>query len=411
MTNSTSLADYPNGFLLLLISFIDPICQIFNFPQWQEHLPFGLGDSESIGWLSHEVPEPVYKIFPKLLSYQDYLQQTNSQLGLSSLYTFAFKTSSTTLGDVTSSDALLVLMVLVLILRKLKKALNPLFCSIGRTLARKRHGLEWEKQNEEKITKFGEYVFRLIYHFSLSLYGVVYFYDKPWWDKSQGGTTTLWKDFPFHEIPPGMSWYYMLQCAYNVDAYISLIELSVDVKFQNPFRLRMPIQLSWKPTVRGDFREMYIHHVITNCLVIGSSFFRLTRVGSMVFLIHDISDVPVDMSKLANFLKSTKTTIVCFATMVIVWAITRMTILPFVIAKSIWSETYLLYDGGHVDPRLYKMYFGVFFPLVVGIILLHYFWFTMFIKIAYYLIAKGKVQDYTEHKNDEAEVEVSKKKN
>ena len=410
MTKVPSLADYPSGTLLLISSLLDPIFQALQIPKWQERLPFGLGDVNSNGWLSYELPPPLSSTLPKLLSYSDFLAETNSNISPSSLFKFAFETSSTSLGDLSSSDALITLLLLVFVLRKIKRTLNPLFCSLGRTLARKTHGLEWEKDNEEKIIKFGEYVFRLIYHFSFSLYGVLSFRDKPWWDDSRGGTTNLWLEYPNHEIETGMTWYYLLQSAYNVDAFFSLLELSTDVKLQNPLKtLGSPIKISWKPTVRGDFREMFVHHVITNCLIFGSSYFRFTRIGSMVFMIHDISDVPVDMSKLANFVKWSKATVFCFVTMVIVWVITRMTILPFVIVKSVWYESPLLYTHGDFNMKTYKMYYKFFIGLLVGITALHYYWFTMFIKIARAL-TKGKIQDYTEHKKDEDEI-ASKKDN
>jgi len=131
----------------------------------------------------------------------------------------------------------------------------------------------------------------------------------------------------------------------------------------------------------------------------------------MVFLIHDISDVPIDMSKLANFVKWTKTTVVCFVSMVIIWTVTRMTILPFVIVKSVWCESHLVFstsdDGwvGMMDARTYRMHFGYFFALLCGITALHYFWFGIFIRIARDL-TKGKVQDYSEHKKGEPEAET-----
>ena len=47
-----------------------------------------------------------------------------------------------------------------------------------------------------------------------------------------------------------------------------------------------------------------------------------------------VSDVPVDLSKLANFLKWKVTTVVCFGTMVLTWLYTRLYILP---VKIYWT--------------------------------------------------------------------------
>ena len=154
----------------------------------------------------------------------------------------------------------------------------------------------------------------------------------------------MWIGHPNHPVEPGMSWYYLVQCAYNVDALISLLTLSFTIEPVNPLAyssaleflerehvvdenqrkqqvLKMMVssrdqtvlwtpffQVKWSPTRRGDFREMMVHHIVTNMLIFFSSYYRFTRVGSMIFLIHDLSDVPIDMSKLANFVKWKATT-------------------------------------------------------------------------------------------------------
>ena len=405
MVHPISLESYPPGPFILVTYILNTIFLSIGIPQWREYLPFGLGDADSNGWLSHDSPAPISTVLPDLLTFKEYLQSTNVKNGhnLSSVYKFAFQTSNTSLGALTTVDSMVVLFFIVLLLRKVKRTLNPLFSSVGRTIARTTHGVEWEKENEEKIIKFGEYVFRFMYHSLFSIYGVIYFWDKIWWDKSRGGTTHLWIGYPNQEIEPGMTWYYMLQSAYNVDAFISLVELSFVMKLKNPFGgstfLCSPIDVSWSKTVRGDFREMMMHHIITNCLIFGSSYFRFTRIGSMIFVIHDVSDVPVDMSKLAHFVKWDKTTVVCFLTMVVVWIITRMTFLPFVIVKSVWYESELVLDNPSLDPRFYKMYFFVFMGLLTGITMLHYFWFSMFIKIAKDMTKGKPIEDHTEKKN------------
>jgi hypothetical protein len=301
--------------------------------------------------------------------------------------------------------------MLVLILRQVKSFACPIFCQIGRKLGRSTHGAEWERNNEEKIQKFGEYVFRLFYHSFVSGFGLWYFWNKPWWNDNQGGTRTLWEEYPYQPISNGMIWYYLIQSAYNLDAVASLIQLSFVVKLGNPFvsKGKGPhrlISIEWSPTCRGDFREMAIHHVITNLLVIGSSHFRLTRIGSMVFLVHDISDVPVDLSKLANFMKWKVTTIFCFVSMVITWAVTRLGILPFVIFKSVITESHLTTMG--LDVKSYYMWRPFFYVLFSGIIALHIFWFHLFLKIGYALAFKKELHDYTEHKNGEQEVKCQK---
>jgi hypothetical protein len=400
--------DCPSGFLLIAIKGFELVANAYPFqqPNWREKMPFGLGETI----LSHQVPEQVFgENYEKLDSYADFLQDRSSHHSFSKLYEYAFQTHSTALGDLLSKDAIVTCLFLVLILRQIKNIICPLFSSVGRNLARSTHGIEWERNNEEKIIKFGEYMFRLLYHFGVSVFGLYCFIGRSWWSKD--GQQDLWIGYPSHPIESDMTWYYLVQSAYNVDAMVSLIQLSFVVNFQNPFSskksgIQSPVSMNWSPTCRGDFAEMAVHHVITNLLIFGSSTFRLTRMGSMVFMVHDISDVPVDMSKLANFMKWKITTIICFVTMVIVWAITRMGILPFVIYKSVLTQSHLTVPA--IDVRAYYMIRPTFYVLFAAIIALHFFWFQIFIKIGYNLVFKKEIHDLSEHKNGEKQVESKK---
>jgi hypothetical protein len=168
--------------------------------------------------------------------------------------------------------------------------------------------------------------------------------------------------------------------------------------------------LHWSTTVRGDFREMMAHHIVTNTLIFFSSYYRLTRVGSMVFLIHDISDVPIDMSKLANFVKWRVTTIVCFFIMVLLWVVTRLTIFPFVICGSVITESYeYLVVRGSLDPALHDAYYLFFYALLGALVMLHVTWFVILLRIGWTLVTTGERHDYTEHKSGEMKQHLTKK--
>jgi hypothetical protein len=402
-----SLEDCPNCVILYLISLFDKTLGLLNI-QWREFLPPKAQDI-----FNTETPSSFYASLgnpPTLPSYVDFVHQNGKIINRDSMFNmfqYAFKTSSTALGDLTSNDALLTLFLLVIMLRQLKSFFIPKFCSVGRNLGRTTHGVDWELQNEERITKFGEYIYRLIYHSSMSIFGLLYFHDAPWWnwDSEQSGTRHIFLDHPHHEISIGMIWYYLFQAAYNLDAVLHLLELSFVISLHSPIkngRLQNPVNIKWSEKVRGDFREMFIHHVITNLLIFGSSWFRFTRVGSMVFLVHDISDVPVDLSKLANFLKWKTGTIICFVSMVLMWIATRLYVLPFYIYRGVLKYSNLLVsENGNMDVRFYIMYRPFFYWLFAGLIALHFFWFYVFIRIAMDLVSKSELNDYSEHKNGE----------
>ena len=125
----------------------------------------------------------------------------------------------------------------------------------------------------------------------------------------------------------------------------------------------------------------------------------------MIFLIHDLSDVPIDMSKLANFVKWKTTTIICFVVMVLMWVVTRLTIFPFVVFRSVLFESYEnLVVRGTMDPALYEAYYIVFYLLLGALLLLHITWFLILLRIGWALVSKGETHDYSEHKGGERQV-------
>ena len=398
---SLELSSYPPAPIVWSYNAVDTVCQFAGCEGWREVLPTSM--TESGAWFSSEykLEKPVSQLMPPLLTYHQFLTNSNThaqhdnKITLESFKTYAFETPSTALADVTTSTSFPVLVVLVLIIRTLKGILMPRFSKFGRNAAIHTHGKAWEAQNEERIFKFGEYVFRLLYHIVISVTGIYIFWNKEWW--LSGGTPTLWLNYPNQPIETGMIWYYLVQCAYNIEAMINLLEISFTIDTSSGGLPR----IKWSKDARGDFREMFVHHVVTNMLVIGSSFFRFTRAGSMVFLVHDISDIPVDLSKLANFLKWKMATVVCFVSMCLVWMATRLGIFPFKVYRSVIQESLMVCTSGVINP-IYYVHYQPFFVVLIGLLLLlHTAWFGMFIKMGYVLVSKGETHDLSEHKKGE----------
>jgi len=406
MEGQGETATGPPASCLIISSVLECFFTSIYFSQWRTYLPHALGNPSLNGCLSNSPPKQIFEQYNDHISYHTFLTQNHLDQSLSSLYTFAFRTPTTSLGILTSKDSIAALIILVLTIRHIKAVLLPIFCNIGRNISISTHGPDWEHKNPERIMKFGEYVFRFLYHSTLSAVGVWYFWDAPWWDESKGGTANLWLEFPNQGIDVGMIWYYLVQCAYNIDAIIYLMEHSIIIKFQSPAPLntngwQSPLKVSWNPNRRGDFLEMAVHHVITNLLVIGSSHFRLTRGGVFVFMLHDISDIPVDMSKLANFMKRKLATTLCFTIMVITWTALRLGILPFVMLKSVVTESHLVCSSGKIPLDMYHMWYPLFFGMMVSIIALHVHWYIILIRIGWHLLNKGEAHDLTEHKQGE----------
>ena len=300
-----SLEGLPPAPIIWTYNALDCLCEYLGFcAHWRDALH--LNDNPESWWSdTYRVP-PLKGYFPPLVTFPEFLRKqqpfdsgvnhnyTIPQL-VHAAYRYAFHTPSTALGVLTTPTAAVVVLALVVWLRAGKALVLPWCRAVGRRAAHRTHGAAWVEANPVRITKFGEYVVRLVYHTTIAVYGLWYFHDKEWWQP--GNTVVVFQGFPHHDIQPGMAWYYLMQAAYNLDALYSLMVLSFVVQLRSPLRptttakstsssssslpnWQSPIVIQWSPMVRGDFQEMMVHHVITNALVIGSSFFRIARVGS-----------------------------------------------------------------------------------------------------------------------------------
>jgi TLC domain len=115
-------------------------------------------------------------------------------------------------------------------------------------------------------------------------------------------------------------------------------------------------------------------------------------------------DVPVDLSKLANFLKWKATTALCFCTMAITWLYTRLYILPVKIYWTTITKSHYVLERGVTPVLCYVCYRHFFFMFLGLLILLHAAWFMMFLRIFRTLVVKRECHDYSEHKNGELEL-------
>lgn len=106
---------------------------------------------------------------------------------------------------------------------------------------------------------------RCLYYIYSFIYGVVILWDKPWlWDIMH-----CYYNYPYHPVTNDLWWYYMVSMAF----YWSL-------SFSQFFDVR-----------RKDFWQMFIHHIATISLMCFSWISNLTRIGSLVLVVHDCADI------------------------------------------------------------------------------------------------------------------------
>ncbi|XP_008336456.2 ceramide synthase 2-like [Cynoglossus semilaevis] len=78
-----------------------------------------------------------------------------------------------------------------------------------------------------------------------------------------------------------------------------------------------------------DFKEQIIHHLATLVLLSFSWCVNYIRVGTLVMLVHDASDVLLESAKLFNYAKREDISHSIFVVFATVFMVTRLVIFPF----------------------------------------------------------------------------------
>jgi hypothetical protein len=160
-----------------------------------------------------------------------------------------------------------------------------------------------------------------------------------------------------------------------------------------------------------DYYVMYTHHLATIFLVCSSYCSGALRVGMVILLLHDASDISVDLLKLANYCKMegprglfiVETT---FVTNLCTWVYFRLYYFPFVVIHSLCTDVVRLvcpdgYPWNATDPGcnglvlnnggIWAVWPGVCCLFILMI--LHLYWFFLFLRIFYKLVSGEEGHD------------------
>ncbi|EFO94015.1 hypothetical protein CRE_19468 [Caenorhabditis remanei] len=124
-----------------------------------------------------------------------------------------------------------------------------------------------------------------------------------------------------------IGWYYMIETGFY---YSLLIASSFDVR-------------------RSDFWQLMVHHVITIFLLSSSWTINFVRVGTLILLSHDISDVFLEGGKLVRYDAHNKNmTNFMFVLFFTSWVLTRLIYYPFIVIRSAVTEAAALIQPDYV---------------------------------------------------------------
>ncbi|KJE95781.1 longevity protein [Capsaspora owczarzaki ATCC 30864] len=224
-----------------------------------------------------------------------------------------------------------------------------------------------------KMVRFQEAVWRLIYYTTAFVWSVYILSGYPWLTD----TDYCWIGYPEKQtLDPTIQWIYFIQLGF----YMSLLfSQFTDVK-------------------RKDFWEMFIHHVVTIFLVAFSYHANFIRIGTLVLLVHDVSDIFLEGAKAFNYLKYQKLCDATFVVFAIVFFVARLFVYPrYVLKSAFWDVRALL----NTEP-----FFGLwFFNILLWILqALHVMWFITIFKMVISFASKGEVSG-DDRSDSEAEEE------
>uniref|UniRef100_A0A667ZRR7 Ceramide synthase 4b n=1 Tax=Myripristis murdjan TaxID=586833 RepID=A0A667ZRR7_9TELE len=200
-------------------------------------------------------------------------------------------------------------------------------------------------------------------------------FTRPWfWDHRE-----CWKHYPVQPMERVHYWYYMLELGF----YCSLLlRISVDIK-------------------RKDFKEQVIHHFATIFLLSFSYCANYIRIGTLVMLLHDSSDILLESAKMFNYgtgwRKTCDTLFIVFA---VVFLVTRLVIFP----------TKIIHTTLVLSMEVFEPFAGYYFFNVLLMVLqaLHIFWAVLILRMAYKFLFLGKL-DKDERSDEESEAEEDEK--
>ncbi|CAN8003771.1 unnamed protein product [Ixodes hexagonus] len=212
---------------------------------------------------------------------------------------------------------------------------------------------------EKKLGKFTETAWRFVFYASVFVYGLYVLRDKPWlWD-----TLHCWYDFPNHPVADETWWYYMVELGFYVACTLS--------HFAN--------------TKRKDFWQMFIHHIVTIVLLCLSWTINLHRVGTLVLIVHDFADVPLEFARMARYATWLGLANAMFAVFTVSWIVSRVGLYPY---RVVYSAVFDAPEIVGMAPVYY-----IFGFLLMALQLMHIIWTWMILRAAFQAITNKGVEE------------------
>jgi hypothetical protein len=189
--------------------------------------------------------------------------------------------------------------------------------------------------------------------------------DEPYMPKYLGGSGDLSigvspKYIPFAPYNENLKYYILVTAGYHIAHAVVLLLFSAK---------------------RNDFVEMMLHHICAVYLFGGLYFLNTWEVGAVCAFLHDIADIFVNHAKIWGETGHDVLGGIGMLMLMTVWFYTRLMVLPYCM--------YTIYHGEPIGK--YCREFIVYF--LACMLLLHAFWFSIFVKMITKFLKEGVAED------------------
>ncbi|KAK7081269.1 Ceramide synthase 5, partial [Halocaridina rubra] len=221
-----------------------------------------------------------------------------------------------------------------------------------------------------EVGKFNDNIWQFVYYSLYTIFGIVVLWDKPWlWDIRH-----CWYNFPEHSIDDDVWWYYMISLGYYWCMTLTHF-------FQH---------------LRKDSLQMFLHHVLTIMLITFSWTCNFVRVGTLVLLVHECTDLPMLIAKIFILYKNQSLTDMFFVVFLLLWLSTRTGLYPFWIMRSTLFEA-------HVILQMWYPVYYIFNGMLLLLLLIHCIWTYFIMRIVIRKLRNLEIEDIRSSDNYSAE--------
>jgi len=222
------------------------------------------------------------------------------------------------------------------------------------------------------------YLFVWVWGFSIIIYEDYFLDSRYFWIGYPQKVTTEFKTF------------YLFQLGYYISAFVYELNLVGNLR-----------------TKHKDRAVMIAHHTVTILLVLFSYLVGYQRIGIMVYVLHDISDILLEFSKSFHYLTGDKHIRIknfSFFSFAVIFFVTRIILYPLICIRSAIWETYEILKP---EDSTYVIYFIV---LLLCLEAMHLFWFFLICGMIYKALKGDLKSDVRSDDEEDEKEEITQKK-